>query len=292
MPRSRILPFKKPTVGQIISGQHRLHPRYKGCVGHWIMVEGGGLTAFDASGYNNHGTLQGGPTWQTGQFGSTLRFDGSGDYIDMPENSSLDLTKLSIVAVLYPFTLDTGDFRIVVAKGIRNATTLNYQLDFRDGSSNGNARVFFTWHNGGFRDFKTSSQSAVRTGEWFHVAIVSNQSTEVREIYVNGVSLAVLDNTGGTSLPLNNEIFQIGQRQGGATNEHLHADVDELRVYNRELSPLEVQSLYARPFLEFEETHRRVYAFVPTAPGVGFDIFQRARMDGLGGRKSKDMSGL
>jgi prepilin-type N-terminal cleavage/methylation domain-containing protein len=37
-----------------------------GLVGYWTFDEGSGTTAYDYSGYNNHGTLINGPTWQSG----------------------------------------------------------------------------------------------------------------------------------------------------------------------------------------------------------------------------------
>ena len=45
----------------------------------WHFAEGSGTTAFDSTGNNNNGTLQGSPTWTTGPLGTALQFNGNGN---------------------------------------------------------------------------------------------------------------------------------------------------------------------------------------------------------------------
>ena len=51
-------------------------------MGHWRFDEGSGTTAYDSSGYGNHGSLTNAPTWTTLSSGyKALNFDGSDDYM-------------------------------------------------------------------------------------------------------------------------------------------------------------------------------------------------------------------
>lgn len=45
-------------------------------VAHYSMNEGTGQTAYDVSGHENHGRING-AEWVTGAYGTALRFDGS-----------------------------------------------------------------------------------------------------------------------------------------------------------------------------------------------------------------------
>ncbi|MHC4062167.1 MAG: hypothetical protein ACYSR6_11275, partial [Planctomycetota bacterium] len=62
--------------------------RVRGLVGWWKFDEGGGTTAYDSAG-KNHGSLVNGPTWTSGRINGALGFDGSDDYVDLGNDSSL-----------------------------------------------------------------------------------------------------------------------------------------------------------------------------------------------------------
>src|SRR3989338_3424805 len=67
-------------------------PTNLGLVGYWSMNEGTGTIAGDASGNNNRGILTNGPTWVDGKRGKALNFDGSNDYVDIGDSTSLEPT--------------------------------------------------------------------------------------------------------------------------------------------------------------------------------------------------------
>src|SRR3989344_4335873 len=60
-----------------------------GLVGHWTLDAGdiSGTSAIDRSGNGNTGTLTLGPTQATGQIGGALTFDGSDDYVSVPDSN-------------------------------------------------------------------------------------------------------------------------------------------------------------------------------------------------------------
>jgi hypothetical protein len=63
----------------------------EGLIGHWMLDEVAGITAYDSAGTND-GTLVNGPVWTSGIIGGALDFDGLDDYVDVgdPIDGSLD----------------------------------------------------------------------------------------------------------------------------------------------------------------------------------------------------------
>src|SRR3989338_9026057 len=70
-------------------------PTNLGLVGYWSMNENTGTIAGDASGNNNRGILTNGPTWVDGKRGKALNFDGSNDYVGVPDNNLDGMATLS-----------------------------------------------------------------------------------------------------------------------------------------------------------------------------------------------------
>src|SRR3989344_5308217 len=62
----------------------------RGLVGYWPMDEGSGGNVYDSSDYANNGSTTPGvlSTWTKGKVGGGLSFDGVGDYVNVPDNSS------------------------------------------------------------------------------------------------------------------------------------------------------------------------------------------------------------
>ena len=50
-------------------------------IGWWTLDDGAGKTAFDSSGKNNNGTVQGDAKWIEGKIGGAMQFNGSNVYI-------------------------------------------------------------------------------------------------------------------------------------------------------------------------------------------------------------------
>src|SRR3989338_4761919 len=80
-------------------------PSPPGLVAGYAFDEGSGTTATDTSGNNNSGTLTNGPAWSTGQYGGALSFDGTNDYVNVPDAASLDLTSWTISAWVFSYFL-------------------------------------------------------------------------------------------------------------------------------------------------------------------------------------------
>lgn len=194
----------------------------------YAFSEGTGLQTADASGNGNSGTLSG-ATWAgAGKFGSGVTFDGTNDWVTVPDAASLDLTTgLTLEAWVRP-TVSSGT-RTVALK--EHGATLAYALY---ASSGGSPRA--TIVTGGTQ-WKATGPSALPVNSWTHLAMTYSGTRLL--LFVNGVQQASKSTTG--ALPNSSGPLRIG---GNAvfTSQWFAGQLDELRVYNRALSAAEIQS--------------------------------------------------
>ncbi|MFY3740858.1 MAG: hypothetical protein HMLIMOIP_001303 [Candidatus Nitrosomirales archaeon] len=108
-----------------------------GLVGQWKFDEGAGTTAADSSGNSNTGTLVNGPIWSSSCVsGSCLSFDGSNDYVNVLDSSTLDgMSELTVSAWIKRQQL--GTFQMIVVKGqLIGDNTSSYGLWFDPANNN------------------------------------------------------------------------------------------------------------------------------------------------------------
>ena len=104
--------------------------------GAWLFDEGSGNTVKDISENGNDGEFVGDPQWVKGKFGEALEFNGTTDYVAVPDSPSLRITDaITIVAWVY-IALDqrTQQRGTVLGKWSQIANTWSYVLyDESDG---------------------------------------------------------------------------------------------------------------------------------------------------------------
>jgi hypothetical protein len=148
--------------------------------------------------------------------GSSLNFDGTNDYVQVPNSSSLLMGSNDFTLEAWIKSSSTSEQRIV-SKFIYNGP--GYQLSFNDGFGNVQART------------SSSSVTAVATtniadGNWHHVAGVKNGSTLT--IYVNGTAENSIGGSTG-STDGSNPLY-IGAFTG--ISNYFNGSIDEVRVWN------------------------------------------------------------
>jgi len=192
--------------------------------------EGSGTTTADASPSGITATLQG-ATWTTGHSGNALSFNGSSNYADLGNPAALRLTGSMTVSAWVLETGNVGDDGQIIAKS--NGTT-GWQLKSTPDTG---ARTFGVAVNAAVQRY---SRTVRALNTWYHVAGVYNASTRTLDIYVNGVlDNGTLVGTVPTSQKDAAVNVNIGRRTGGF---YIKGKVDDVRVYNRALSPAEIQA--------------------------------------------------
>ena len=188
--------------------------------------EGSGTVLGDSSGNVNNGAISG-ATWSTaGKFGSALSFNGTNNLVSIPDSNSLDLTTaLTLEAWVRPAALGTV-WRTVLMK--EQPGNLVYDLYANTDKGFPETALWI----GGERTARSSA--ALPLNSWTHLASTYDDAT--LRLYVNGVQAASLAQTGSVAT-------STGSLRIGGNNvwpEWFSGLIDEVRVYNRALTPSEI----------------------------------------------------
>ncbi len=188
--------------------------------------EGSGTIAHDKSGHNNHGNLEGGTTWVKGKYGKALEFDGIGDYVNITDSISLDVTTEITIQAWFYLKSWSSDYPIIVCKDT-GITADPYHLEL----DRFNNYVILCLDAGGGATCVNSGTNSISINKWYHIAGTWNGTHE--QIYINGQSKGV---TGliGTMSATNNDVL-IGNNP---TNiRQFNGTIDSVRIYNKTLTP-------------------------------------------------------
>jgi hypothetical protein len=208
-------------------------------VGHWRFDGVSGGQVADASGQGNTGTLVDGPAPVTGALGGALQFDGRKSHVSVASSPSLSITgPLSITAWVNPKPSDDKtQARAIVEKwdGTASANFSGYLLRV---TTRGSVQFVISEPA---RCSEVATTKPLPVDTWTFLAAVFD-GANVR-IYVNGT----LDRTlPATATPGPSQgALRIGMGGGGGAHYFLGA-IDDVRVYNRALSPEEVTRIGAR----------------------------------------------
>jgi hypothetical protein len=209
----------------------------------------------DASGRGNNGTAVGAPTFVPGQMGQALHYSTSTD----TGASGGNVTNANYVTLGTPSDLQFG---------ATNSFSVSFWVRLVAGSTNGDLPFFGSAtnsaHNPGFTfcqsyklggwqwdlmDFNsndidvTGPDGSINSGTWHHFATTFDRSAALALTYLDGVqvsstliaALGVFDNTNTIS---------IGQDPTGLYPEPGSADLDDLAVWRRALTPVEVYEIF------------------------------------------------
>jgi len=217
-----------------------------GLVGLWSFngSDVDGNEAHDKSGNENKGTITGDTTRVIGKVGQGLSFDGSGDYVDIADSNITDITGAISVAAWIKTRAITGGNREILLK-YQDSSAMYSQYMFQLNNQNVRLRI----SNGTLYPAVITSTNPIQIGNWYHVVGVWDGTTNSggMKIYINGALntsaqstiSSIWDPGDGT----NYRMFIGGDILGGY-QEYFDGIIDEVRLYNRELSAQEVQRLY------------------------------------------------
>jgi len=168
----------------------------------------------DASGNNNNGTNNG-TNDIAGQILRSRNFDGSNDYIETPNDQSLNITDQLTIS-MWVYVDDYSNVPDLVTKGAYDEA---YSTWIR-----GSGRLRFNTVTGlGFfgNNNMLTSNSAINTGTWTYITFTKSSSG--RAIYINGVSDAT-DNFTDTFNSANNALTV------SSTSYPFDGRIDEVRI--------------------------------------------------------------
>jgi len=194
----------------------------------------------DGSGNGLNGTAIGAPTFSAGlgSFGMALDLDGA-DCVDLGEQAAFNPIgsfSVSLWANAETWNSDWGHAMI----GNRGEDNIGWQIRRYGSSSN----IAFTTRGVGNDD--TQSNAVMPLGDWVHIACVYDNSANTKQIYINGALDREVTTNAGVSIAATTHNTYIGARaDSGNTGQEAFFTglLDEIRVYNKALSPGEVEFL-------------------------------------------------
>jgi hypothetical protein len=196
---------------------------------------GSGSTWYDLSGTGNNGTFgasTAAPTFN-GDNGGALSFDGN-DYVSCGNPSSLNFGTGNFTLSFVAYRTGTG-FQGGSYVGKGNGTSIGF--DFRDSN-------FFLYGTTGLiaqRVFSTT------LNVWEHHAIVyDSSSSPYVKFYRNGsfLSSSTTNNSANVSSINTANSFRIGLSTAGGASRYFIGRMPLVSVYNRALTPQEIQQNY------------------------------------------------
>ncbi|MDB4950710.1 MAG: cell wall/surface repeat protein [Gemmatimonadetes bacterium] len=219
-------------------------PNVPGCLpppaGLISWYTGDGTTA-DLKGASN-GTAGGGLTYVPGLVGQALQFNGQDAYVNIPYIPAMNFSPTG------QFTMEgwvnpgeQNSFEALFVKSPDNGHW-DYGLYL---NPNNDHQVFVyaytpnTFMSGYNLVHVVSSQTSTVIGQWFHVAVAYDNGNWT--LYVNGVAQAtrtgefITQSTGGMALG----------KKGEANFDFFHGALDEMSLYGRALTPVEIAAIAA-----------------------------------------------
>jgi len=209
----------------------------QGLVGAWCPSLGAsGFRLIDRSGYNNHGVLTGmdpGTDWVASGGKGALDCDGSNDQILCSRSSTNGILTgpMAISVWVYPRSVNTYQIAIAQDKDAGNR-------EFTFGYGNTSGKLIYVNFNPSAVTIESSSAIMV-TNTWQHIA--ARRINNAVFLYRNGVEVA----NGTDSKSYSGSIeTTIGCRAFSGFLQTLDGQLDDVRIYNRALTPSEIQQLY------------------------------------------------
>jgi PKD repeat protein len=202
-------------------------------VSRWKFDENSGTIAYDSIGDNDASIYN--AKWSTGTAinGTAMYFDGSGDYLVVSDDDSLDFDQNMSLVFWLRLRSDNDEYSIV-GKGMNDQD--NFDLFVSSGE------LWFEWTSAGYHYITTSGMN-LHKNTWYQIGVVVDGSdvkfykdaTFVESLSMNGLPLVA-----------NNNDMWIGRQNYGNNNYYLRAYLDELEIYNVTLDESDMADYYAR----------------------------------------------
>ncbi len=215
-----------------------------------LFNEGTGTTTADGSGNEHNGTLVNSPVWGAGKYGQGLTFNGTNNYVNIPDHSDYTLTPTQSYS--WSAWVKNNDFHEWSTVWSQTTNSANFFYFYAhtssdpDGGPVTNGISVYWWVNNGASKLGAHSNNNVLTaGQWSYVAVTYDGSQLQNNrftIYVNGIDVTNRSDIAsvGTLTAIDPTNIRIGSNQ--PFGEYLNGSVDEVRYYKRLLSMAEVQA--------------------------------------------------
>jgi prepilin-type N-terminal cleavage/methylation domain-containing protein len=231
-------------VGNSLSLSNLFNPN--GLMAYWPFDEGSGSSTVDVSGNNRKGSWVGTPAGSKGYYSAGKvgpyagYFDGTTNYVaasGTPFQFS-NTAPFSLVLWVNLTSATGGNFPRLISKESNPLTAQDFNVslgissnvDFFDRGMAGNATATVDENSG----------TGIAPGTWYNIAATYDGQT--MSLYNNGTLMANVSST--RSIGNANDLFIGALSPVPFPSSLFNGYVDDVRIYNKSLSPAEVQALY------------------------------------------------
>ena len=210
-------------------------------IAHWSFDEGEGNIAHDESGNGNDGTLENGPVWVDGVSGSALHFDGIDEHLQFPDLISGELADFTVSVWFKTAGFPTSEDETWVAVGggldgefavgVHSNRTLLLQVN-----TNSNFGDDGSW-------FRMYSNAVISSDRWYHIVYIFSEEKDTAKIYLEGT----FDSQRNFSSDVEMTTYsgnRIASNSWGFHKNYFSGTIDEVSIWNRDLSSEEIVDIY------------------------------------------------
>ena len=212
-----------------------------GEVAHYKMNDTDGTTVVDSAGRNNgSGTY----TPDTdGKINGALSFNGSSDFINLGNNLNFQYNQPISISLWIKLT---NNYQVIIGKN----TNLNHDTKGWSFFTSGSV-IYLQLNSGtyyGENEIQVYSGASIFDGDFHHIVVTYDGSSLASgvDFWIDNISQKSISNIGVgqdtlTSSILNTDDCIIG---GNINGYYLNGAEDDVRIYNKVLSPSEISTLY------------------------------------------------
>jgi hypothetical protein len=210
-------------------------------VGYWPFDGGSGI---DGSSFGNDATIFGAVP-AAGYVGDALDFNGAGDHVVIPNDSSLSMASNSITVAcwIYPDSLAT-EWSTIIQRDNASGSWFDWQLYARASDAPTAFHPVFRmdWDQSGDSGSIPASEQVegdiiLSTNTWYHIAATYDGSQ--MKFYIDGTLRGTTPVNG--TIPNSGKDIWIGGNE--VWGEYFAGLIDELYIFDRALSEEEIQAL-------------------------------------------------
>ncbi|MEK7604750.1 MAG: LamG domain-containing protein [Patescibacteria group bacterium] len=235
------------TVGQAITATSTAAGLASGLVGYWTLdgkdVNWATGNVTDRSGSGNSGSLTGMSTTTTpvsGKIGQALKFDGVNDFVNLGTGTlGISAGSTAITLSSWVYVRNFQSYPAMIGKSVAGSPFGGWQINANGDSGNkfgGGMNISNTWT-------AVTSDATYSTNRWYLVTMTYDGGA--LRLYVNGVLAKTTVAAGTIQYKDVNSSVYIGRNPASDTPvQYLSGSLDDVRVYNRTLTPAEIRLLY------------------------------------------------
>ena len=198
-------------------------------VAYWNFEEGDGTTLNDVTGNGHTGTIHG-AIWTPGQYGTGLFFDGSNDYVLIPDSSDLNPSTEITVEFWVNIPSDINHWGGIIEKGHNNGTSYCFTV-----KPDPYVDVNTAWPPSPAPPNVYSYDINTDFNNWHHIAFTLENG--LASSYFDG---NLVDQQSGKIMSTQPGSLLFGLNDGGG-NEYGRFWLDEVRIYNHALTEEEIR---------------------------------------------------